>query len=344
MKRILLSILICVVMILIVVGCGKQEKDTGLTNPYAYDETLIQCLESQLGGYLVTETDDLIEIPYHKIKTGDEDKFVYYKGVYASNHPDNRYVMVFPKNGLYEFSVMKDFDQYFYNQFSIYQTYESPLTPTIYIHSKDNDVDFQDIVSKCMVKNNTDDGKFIPNDILNEINDTKKIVVHLNQKELGTIENQNQLTKILSAIKSSKQYGNVCLADGYPFQFDMYDNDNKLIETIYAWGDGHRLFPKSAKGCYFSISNGTDLRKIIEEETGYIFYHVLNYGNSDNQTEQFIYEEDNNRYYIMCESTNEILIEFLLNNQIMTLKYALENNYISAEKVANERPDILIKK
>ena len=34
----------------------------------------------------------------------------------------------------------------------------------------------------------------------------------------------------------------------------------------------------------------------------------------------------------------------MLNNQIMTLKYALDNNYISAEKVASEYSGILIKK
>ena len=34
----------------------------------------------------------------------------------------------------------------------------------------------------------------------------------------------------------------------------------------------------------------------------------------------------------------------MLNNKVMTLKYALENKYISAEKVANDYKDILIKK
>ena len=51
--------------------------------------------------------------------------------------------------------------------------YESPLTPTIYIHSQDNDVDFKEVVNKCMVKNATDDGKTIPKKTLNKINNTK---------------------------------------------------------------------------------------------------------------------------------------------------------------------------
>lgn len=57
-----------------------------------------------------------------------------------------------------------------------------------------------------------------------------------------------------------------------------------------------------------------------------------------------IIEDDKNSYYLKSDDTNEITIKFMLNNQIMTLKYALENKYISAEKVAKEYPDILIKK
>ena len=54
--------------------------------------------------------------------------------------------------------------------------------------------------------------------------------------------------------------------------------------------------------------------------------------------------ETKNSYYLKSDDTNEIAIKFMLNNQIMTLKYALENKYISAEQVAKEYPDILIKK
>ena len=38
---------------------------------------------------------------------------------------------------------MKDFDKYFYEKFCVYQTYENPLMPTIYIHNTDNAVDFE---------------------------------------------------------------------------------------------------------------------------------------------------------------------------------------------------------
>lgn len=344
MKKSIFTILMCGVMVLGVVGCGKKEQESDKKTTEDYDKELVQCLESQLGGYLVTETDDLIEIPLSEIKSNDKEKIAYYKGVYASNHPNNIYVMVFPKNGTYESSVMKDFDKYFYHKFSVYQTYESPLTPTIYIHNQDNDVDFKDIVNQCIVKNDYKDAKSIPNETLNKISNTTKIVIKSSQKELGTISDKNKLTEILNAIKSSKQYGEPCEADNYAFEFEMYDNDNKLIDTIYVWHDGNRLIPKSINGCYYSISNGIDLKKIIEEETEYIFYGILDYRDNDNQKEQLIYKDDKNSYYLKSDDTNEIAIKFMLNNQIMTLKYALENKYISAEKVAKEYPDILIKK
>lgn len=344
MKKSIFTILMCGVMVLGVVGCGKKEQESDKKTTEDYDKELVQCLESQLGGYLVTETDDLIEIPLSEIKSNDKEKIAYYKGVYASNHPNNIYVMVFPKNGTYESSVMKDFDKYFYHKFSVYQTYESPLTPTIYIHNQDNDVDFKDIVNQCIVKNDYKDAKSIPNETLNKISNTTKIVIKSSQKELGTISDKNKLTEILNAIKSSKQYGEPCEADNYAFEFEMYDNDNKLIDTIYVWHDGNRLIPKSINGCYYSISNGIDLKKIIEEETEYIFYGILDYRDNNNQKEQLIYKDDKNSYYLKSDDTNEIAIKFMLNNQIMTLKYALENKYISAEKVAKEYPDILIKK
>lgn len=344
MKKSIFTILMCGVMVLGVVGCGKKEQESDKKTTEDYDKELVQCLESQLGGYLVTETDDLIEIPLSEIKSNDKEKIAYYKGVYASNHPNNIYVMVFPKNGTYESSVMKDFDKYFYHKFSVYQTYESPLTPTIYIHNQDNDVDFKDIVNQCIVKNDYKDAKSIPNETLNKISNTTKIVIKSSQKELGTISDKNKLTEILNAIKSSKQYGEPCEADNYAFEFEMYDNDNKLIDTIYVWRDGNRLIPKSINGCYYSISNGIDLNKIIEEETEYIFYGILDYRDNNNQKEQLIYKDDKNSYYLKSDDTNEIAIKFVLNNQIMTLKYALENKYISAEKVAKEYPDILIKK
>ena len=319
----------------------KNETENGL------DKELLQCLENELGGYLVTEKADLIEIPLSEIKNDDIDKIEYYKGVYASEHSNNMYVIVYPKNGTYDSTVMKDFDKYFYERFSMYQTYQSPITPTIYIHNNDNSVNFNEIINKCAVKNNMKDGKSIPTETMNKINETTKIVIKKNNKEIGTITNKEKLTEILGTISNSKQYGSSYLCDNYAFNFEMYDTSNKLIDTIYVWHDGKRLIPASIEndGCsYYSILNNDNLRQIIEEETDYVFYNILDFRNDVSETtETLIYEDDTNSYYLKGNA-NEILIEFMLNNKVMMLKYALENKYISAEKVASEYPDVLIKK
>ncbi len=320
-------------------GCGKNKQVVE-----DYDKTLMQCLESGLGGYLVTEVDDLIEIPFSEIKSGDKEKIAYYKGVYASHHPNNKYVIVYPKGGTYDSSVMKDFDKYFYEKFSVYQMYESAFTPTIYIHNQDSDVDFNEIINKCVVKDTAKEGKSIPTDTLDKMKDTTKIVIKVDQKELGTITDKDKLTEILTAVSSSKKYGEICLSDGHAFDLQMYDNDNKFIDTIYVWSDGTRLIPKSINGCHYSISNDMDLRKMIEEETEYVFYTLLDYRDNNNQKEQLIYKDDKNSYYVKSVDTNEIAIQFLLNHQTMSLKYALENKYIPAEKVASEYPNVFIKK
>ncbi len=323
------------------------EESKDITND-GLEEKFLQCLEGQLGGYLVTEKDELVEIPLSEIKKNDTDKIEYYKGVYASEHPDNMYLIVYPKNGTYDTSVMKDFDKYFYEKFSTYQTYSSSTSPTIYIHNSNLDVDFKNVLSKCQKSNSSNGGKSISSKTVNKLNATKKIVIKTSDNELGTIKDNTKIEKILSAISSSKQYGDAFLCDNYAFNFEMYDSNNKLVDTIYVWFDGKRLIPSSinSKGCsYYSISNGIDLRQTIEEETDYLFYNILDFRDNINETtESLIYKDNKNSYYLKSKNSNEILIEFILNNKVMTLKYALENKYISAEKVANDYKDILIKK
>lgn len=343
-KKILSIILLCVVMVLGVTGCDKKEQEADKKISEDYDKELVKCLENELGGYLGSETDNLIEIPLGEIKNSRQDKFAYYKGMRANNHSDNKYVIVFPKNGTYDSYVMKDFDKYFYEKFPIYQM-SNISSISIYIHTQENNVDFQDITNKCVTRNNTKDGKPIPDETLNKINNTTKMIMKSNQKELGTINDKDKLAEILNAILSSKQYGDTFLCDGNAFEFEMYDSNNQLIDTIYVWNDGKRLIPSSIhSGCsYYSMSNNIDLRKIIEEETDYVFYNILDFRDSDNQKLQYIYQDDKYSYYINANNTNEILIQFMINNKTMTLKYALENKYISAEKVANDYSDILIK-
>lgn len=307
---------------------------------------LVSCLENELGGYLVTEQDDLIEIPLSEIKNVNKDKIDIFKGKYASKHKDNMYFIIFPKNGTYESEVMNVFDEYFSKRFNTYQTFSSPVIPTVYVHTENNDIDMKDLTNKCITNNSEKQSKSIPSNIIKKLDKTNKIIINAGNKELGVIKDSNKIKEILNAISTANRYGEVCLSDGHGFDFKMYD-DNKLIETIQVWGDGKRILPESINGCYYSISNGTDLRKVIEDETDYIFYSILDYSNLDETCAtalELIYESNGHKYYLSCIKSDKIMIKFMINNKVMTLKSALENNLISADKVASEYPNVLIRK
>lgn len=344
MKNKVFAILLCGIMVWNITGCVRQNQEIDKKIPKELDEDLLQCLESELGGYLVTEKDDLIEIPLDEIKNTDKVKIAYYKGVYVSSNPDNKYVMAFPENGTYDFDIMKDFDKYFYEKFPVYQ--DSNISSiSIYIHNQNNDVDFKDIASKCVTRSNPNDNSSIPSETLDKLNNTTKIVIKSNQKELGTINDKDKLDEILNAISSSKQYGDAFFCDGNGFVFEMYDKNNKLIDTIYVWGDGNRLIPSSIhSGCaYYSISNDTDLRKIVEENTGYVFYGISDFSDTCDQALETIYEDEQYIYYLSCIKGDKVMINFNITNLTMTLKYALNNNYINAEQVYKDYPSILMR-
>jgi len=345
MKNKVFVILLCGVMVCSVTGCGRQNQETDKKIPKELDEDFLQCLESELGGYLVTEKDDLTTIPLSDIKNTDKEKIAYYKGVYASSNPDNKYVIVFPKNGTYDFDIMKDFDKYFYEKFPVYQA-SNISSISIYIHNQNNDVDFKAIANKCVTRSSPNDNSSIPSETLDKLNNTTKMVIKSNQKELGTINDKDKLDEILNAILSSKQYGDTFLCDGNGFNFEMYDKNNKLIDTIYVWGDGGRLIPSSIhSGCaYYSITNSTDLRRIIEENTDYVFYNISDFSDTCDQALEAIYEDEQYTYYLSCIKSDQVIINFDITNLTMTLKYALNNNYISAEQVYKDYPTILMKK
>ncbi len=308
-----------------------------------YDEEYFKCLESALGGYLVTEKDDLIEIPLSEIKKNGTDQILYYKGAYASLHAANRYMLVYPKDGIYENNITKEIDAYFYNQYGTYQTYMIPSGPILYVHNSNLDVSFSNILKMCTKKNPSLKETEIPSSIPEKLKETKKIIIQTDGTEIGAITDTSKIQEIQEAIASGKRYGDVCLADNYRFTFLLYDSENHLLDTLYVWNDGNRIGTNET-GCYFHVTNGFDFKKLIEEETDFTFYTLIDFREEETDNLQFLYQENQNRYYIKSANVSDIRILFLINNQIMSLQSALEKKYISAEKVASDYPDILIKK
>jgi len=190
--------------------------------------------------------------------------------------------------------------------------------------------------------------KTIDNNIINKLSSTDKIIIKINgsNKILGTIINTDIINDVLDIIKNAKIIGDVCNCDGYGFNFQMFNN-NKLIDTIHIWTNNERVMPASiSQGCaYYNVttSNKT-LKKIIEENTDYLFYTIHDYSENCDNSEELIYEDNRYKYYLNCIKSDKVFIEFTTSNNKIILKEALNKNYITPSKLLETYPDILIKK
>ena len=346
-KKLLIS-LFCGCLILGITGCSKKNKneETKITQKQNEQE-ILSCLENELGGYIMTEKDTIKELPLEKI-TDKKEKISYYKG-YMTN--DNNMYIIYKGNITYEYEVMKDFDLYFSNKFLTYQKYILNNGIYILIHNNFNDIDFKKIENKCNSSNlEKENIKNISNKTIKKLNKTSKIVIKLGSSQLGTINNTETIKSILNIISTSEQYSYnnsdiAFLCDGHAFELEMYNDNKKLIDTVNVWYDGKRLMPKSLQsGCsYYTVANNdVDLREIIETTTKYKFYGLADYANVCDTALEEIYEDNSYKYYLNCIKSDKVLINFDLKNITMTLKYALNNNYITPEQL-DTYSDLLIK-
>lgn len=294
-------------------------------------EKILSCLEKELGNYITTEKDMLKSISLDEI-TDKKDKISYYKG-FANN--DNMYIM-YEGNFTYEWDVMRDFDLYFSQKFPTYQKFLfSNSGIYVLIHNTSKNIDYEELLNKCdITDNNNAKTKKIPSKTLKKLTKTNKIIIKSNDGKLGTINDKKVINEVVDIISGSIQYygkniGYLC--DGNAFNFELYNDKDELIDTILLWYDGKRLIPKSLSGkcSYYLITK--DLREIIERETNYKFYGITDYSESCDTALELIYEDSEYKYYLNCIKSDKVLISFTLNNTTMTLKYALNNNYISIE-------------
>lgn len=301
----------------------------------------LKYLEKELNGYMLPEK-ERVDIPLSEI-TDKSDKIVYFNGVKTND--ENIYIIV-ETDMTYEWEVMRDFELYFAKKYPIYQSYNIPNTGIyIYSHNSSNDIDFEEIQSKFSNSNLSDmDGEKIPSKIINKLSETNKIVIQSGDTKIGTITNKKSISEILEIITTSKQYGDVFLVDGHSFDFLMFNDKNELIDTVYIWRDWERLVPKSIEGGYYLITNKNyDLREIVSRETDYVFYVLLDYSEDYEGEQELIYETDKYKYYLKGKKSDEVLISFSLTNLTMTLKYALNNNYITLEELEEYSDDLLMK-
>lgn len=339
-KKGLLGIFIVILIILVLIGIiikiSDEEVKLDDKQPEQISEEeheFLSCLESELGGYIASEVNTLTEIPLRDI-TDKEDKIDYYKGFAA-----NGYKFIIVKSE--ESEVARDVNLYFNQSYPIYQSFTFNEI-NVLISSENNDIKESNIKNACIAR--TGDGSSLPDETINKLNETNEIIITRGEDNLGTITDEAKIEEIINALKATKRYGETFNCDGHAFEFQLYNNE-ELIDTIYIWQDGKRIMPSSLSGgcVYYTVSsNEIDFREFIEEETDYIFYSIYDYSEECTEDRELIYEDEEYRYYLNCMKSNEAFIHFDVSNLKMTLKYALDNNYITIEQL-EEYDNVLIK-
>lgn len=198
-------------------------------------------------------------------------------------------------------------------------------------------------------EDNTSKEKYISKNTIEELSKTKKIIIknESNNTSLGTITDISTINEVLEIIENSSQNGDFFNCDGTNIVFEMYNKED-LIDTIYIWTNNERVMPKSIKnsGCeYYSVpKDKANLKSIIEKNTSLKFYTIYDESEDCDAMQELIYEDSNYKYYFDCVKSDKVFIEFTTTNEKMSLKEAINNNYITAEEVHETYPDLLIKK
>ena len=336
-KEILIISVVIIILLLIIFGIIIFTKDTV---PKANEEEqiteqeqrFISCLENELGARISSNILEFSDIKLNDIIDKTEG-IMYFKGVQSGN---NSYIIV-KTNTTYDYDINKYFDLYFSNKYDTFQLFDLTNGIYAYLHNNENNTSKSELLKACQGSNLKDiKVEDFPSKTIDKLNKTASIVIKDGSYELGQITNTEEIEQILNYISMSKQYGENFLCDGHLFELEMLDEEGKLIDTIYLWGDGKRLLPKSLEGgCgYYSIADfDIDFRKIIEENTNYKFYGIYDYSVEGKENLTQIYEDEKYKYLINWENSDKVLIHFTLNNLYMKLEYALNNNYITIEQL-----------
>lgn len=347
MKNKIGKLLICSTLVFALFGCGTKKQNVKKIDNEAIkkefedsqkivkkqeDVDFFPCLENELGGYITSEKNNPQGLSIDDI-TSRKNQITYFSG---KSDGDNIYVIYQAKG--YDSIFTKDFDMYFSNKFDVFQKYTFEDGTTILVHNPFNDIDFNKLAKKCNVSNlEKTNIKNIPDETITKLEKTNKVIVKSGNVEQGVITDKDTISNLLKVIKTSEQFeykdtNTAYLCDGYGFNFEMY-NGSKLIDTIYMWNDGKRILPESENkaGCfYYSVTDtSVDLRKIIEKYTIYEFYGLYDYAGVCATALEKIYEDESYEYYLNCIKSDEVLVHFDITNLMMTLKYALNNNYIN---------------
>ena len=189
---------------------------------------------------------------------------------------------------------------------------------------------------------------YVPIKVLSKLNNTNKIVIKNNDKEIGTIKDIKDINKVLDIISSSSKIGNVFNCDGTNIELNFYYSNGDIIEKVKVWINNERILPMilGENGCsYYTVPKGKDnLKKIIEDNSDLKFYVIYDETKTCATALEKIYEDDKHEYSFNCIKSDSVFIKFLASDKKITLKEALNNKEIEIDRIMKDYPDLLIKK
>lgn len=238
MKSKLLGILLCVCFVLVMAGCEKQEDDNLTENTNLNTEEKVR--------YVIMKDED-----------GDEYK-IYYYGI--------DYAFITVGNNTYDFEqailtgaltldeILDDMEldatlndggtkiyrdsgskKYFNDSYSIIRCNTIDGNRDIYIGK--NNMEYEDGFCKFKIT----DAEIKLQEEVDKMKSVKKIIVKntYNNNIINTITDEDKIKDIINMISNSTESTLVVTSDGTNLVIKMFDNDDKLITSIYVWESGY---------------------------------------------------------------------------------------------------------
>lgn len=326
--------LILSIVLLSLVGCGKEKLSSEELKQKEQDEKMLSCLTTKVKTYF--EEDNFAKLDKDKIT---KKKVEYYESGLIDE--DNFFVIVKTEDE----DTLKEITKYFKDKFATFNSYTYDNF-NVYFHTN-QDVEDVSSFDECLNINYTL-YQNIPTDAIAKLEDMQKIVVKSSFNDtldLGTITKKEDLDEIYEIIKNSKDNPNSYFCVGNSLNLEIYDNKNKLIDTLYVWQTGGQISLQSLKieSCIsYSTPLDKDIRKIIEDNTDYKFFNITSLGENDKTVKELIYNDKKYNYYFI-KPLDETMVRFAITGQEMTLKEALDKKLLNYKNLLIYAEDWLIK-
>lgn len=78
-------------------------------------------------------------------------------------------------------------------------------------------------------------GDIIYEKVVEKLSNTKKIIVEINENDIKTTTDENEIQKVLEIIYNSREYEGDVTYEGTTRILKLYNSNDELLESIYVW-------------------------------------------------------------------------------------------------------------